>query len=335
MKYKDAGVDINKAAAAFNNIKMMLKSTFSKNVIEDLGNFGSLYKISDNRYLAASTDGVGTKLKIAFKTGIHNTIGEDLVNHCTNDILALGAYPIFFLDYIGTGKLEENIYLEIIKGLTKGCRKNNCALIGGETAEMPGLYHEGEYDLAGFIVGEVQRQNIVGKELVKKGDVLIALKSSGLHTNGYSLARKVFSDKKIKLSNFFDDLGETLGENLLKIHKSYLKLLEKSLSEHMINAIAHITGGGITGNLKRVIPDKLHAKIEKKWDIPPIFKLIRELGDISEKEMYGVFNMGVGIICIVSENNCNSFKEDLKYFGEDCIEIGYIDDGDKEGKVIL
>ena len=301
MDYKQAGVDIQAAEQAVDKIKEMVKSTFSPQVAEQLGNFGGLYKIDEDRYLVASADGVGTKLKIAIDLNLHHTVGEDLVNHCVNDILTLGARPLFFMDYLATGKLNEKCFVDIIKGITKGCVNNHCALIGGETAEMPGFYSPGEYDLAGFIVGEVNSSKILGSSKIKSGDVVLGLSSNGLHTNGYSLVRKIFSDYQISWDRTFSKLNGSLGENLLQVHKTYYPLLKPLLDSDSLHGLAHITGGGIAGNLSRIIPSGLQADIEVNWEIPPLFRLIEQVGEINKDEMFKVFNMGIGMIAIAGE----------------------------------
>lgn len=311
MDYKDSGVDIEKANNALNKIKEKIKTTFSEKVKGDIGNFGAVYEKDKDTYLVASSDGVGTKLKVAFLKNKHNTVGEDIVNHCVNDIFVLGAKPLFFLDYIATGKLIENVYYDIIDGLVRGCKANNCSLIGGETAEMPDFYAENEYDIAGFIVGEVKKKDILGSHKVKEGNVLYGLYSDGLHTNGYSLARKVLF-KSYNVDSYIKELNSTVGDVLLKVHLSYYTMLKEAVDKKLINAMAHITGGGIEGNLNRVVPENLDAKIDINWEIPPIFLLIEREGNIKREEMFKAFNMGIGMICIISENNKEEFEKHLK-----------------------
>ncbi|CUT05553.1 phosphoribosylformylglycinamidine cyclo-ligase [Candidatus Kryptobacter tengchongensis] len=261
--YKDAGVDIEKAELLIEKIKPTIRKTFNERVLTDIGLFGAFYDAKFDEFkhpvLVSSTDGVGTKLKIAFLTNKHDTVGQDLVNHCVNDILVCGAKPLFFLDYFATGKLQIDVAEQVIFGLAKACEENNCALVGGETAEMPNFYQDGEYDLAGTIIGIVEKEKIIKGDKVRKGDILIALPSTGLHTNGYSLARAVLL-KQFRIDEFIPELNTTLGEELLKIHRSYLKPVSQLLDKFEIHAMAHITGGGIIGNTKRVIPEKLKIK---------------------------------------------------------------------------
>jgi len=308
--YKQSGVDIQAGEEVVRRIKPLIKQTYSPNVLSDIGLFAGFYDATFPEYknpvLVASTDGVGTKLKIAFETGIHNTIGHCLVNHCTNDILTTGAKPLFFLDYLGTGQLEVNIAEQIISGFVDGCLENNCALIGGETAEMPSLYNKGEYDVSGTIIGIVERERIITGAKIKEGDLLIGLPSNGLHTNGYSLARKVLFSK-FKVDDYIDELGHTIGEELLKIHKSYLKIIVPLLGTDIIKGISHITGGGIIGNTKRIIPNGMKININwDSWKIPYIFKLIQKTGNIDDEEMRAVFNLGIGLIIIVSKEHLDT-----------------------------
>ena len=313
--YKDAGVDIKKGNKVIKDIKKLVKSTFNKNVLTELGGFGGLYKFPKSEYknpvLVSSTDGVGTKLKIAFMVDKHHTVGEDLVNHCVNDISVCGAYPLFFLDYFASGKLEEYVFSEVISGFVRGCKNNGCALIGGETAEMPDMYQKGEYDLSGTIVGVVDKMNIIDGSRICKGDILLGVNSSGLHTNGYSLARKVLLDR-IKIDSFMEDLGCTLGEELLKVHISYLSLIQDAVKQCEINGISHITGGGIAGNTNRLLKkDKL--KIEwQSWERPPIFQIIQKTGNVPETDMRKTFNLGIGLIFIVHRNYANKLANVIK-----------------------
>lgn len=306
ISYKNSGVDIKKGDKLVDIIKPVVKKTFTKNVLSGIGNFGAFYKIPLKSYknpvFVSSVDGVGTKLKIASDLGIFDTIGEDLVNHCVNDIAVCGAKPLFFLDYYATGKLNVKNASQVIKGLAKACKENNCSLIGGETAEMPGLYQNEDFDLAGSITGIVEKSNILDKKNVKKGDVLIGLESTGLHTNGYSLVRKIFKSKK-DLQKYYDEFENILGYELLQVHRSYLNIIQSVLSNFKINAISHITGGGIEGNTKRVINKNNKLVINwKSWDRPEIFKLIQKKGNVDEKDMRRTFNLGIGLIFIVSKN---------------------------------
>ena len=307
ISYKDSGVDIEKGDETVAKIKPLVKSTHNKNVLSNIGLFGGFYELNFQEYnqpvLVASTDGVGTKLKIAFATGIHHTIGQCLVNHCINDILACGAKPLFFLDYFATGKLNPNIAVEVIKGFTIACKENDVALIGGETAEMPSIYSDGEYDVSGTIIGIVEKKKIIDGSKIKKGDLMIGLSSTGLHTNGYSLARAALFPK-YNIDQYFEELESTLGEALLKIHKCYYKTIYNLIEKELINGISHITGGGIEGNTKRILHDDLKMKINwAAWNRPPIFEIIQKAGNIEEVEMRKAFNLGIGLILIIDKNN--------------------------------
>ena len=301
--YKTSGVDILAGEDTVNRIKEYSRSTFNSNVLSEIGHFGGLFNFEKDKYkqpvLVSSTDGVGTKLKIAIELNKHDTIGQDLVNHCVNDIAVCGAEPLFFLDYIAFGKLDPEVASEIVKGFSIACNENDCALIGGETAEMPGIYNEKDYDISGTIVGVVEREEILSGNNIQAGDMLIGFFSNGLHTNGYSLVRKIFQNS-YGLGDYIDRLNGTLGEELLQVHKSYLKLIRELKDRVNIKALSHITGGGIIGNTKRVIPEGLKVKIHwGNWDIPPVFKLIQETGNISSEEMRKVFNLGIGLIAVV------------------------------------
>ena len=302
--YKASGVDIEAGEKTVDKIKGYAKSTFNKNVLSDIGLFGGFYELDltgyKNPVLVSSVDGVGTKLKVAFEMDKHDTIGQDLVNHCVNDIAVCGAEPLFFLDYYATGKLNPDKAAKVIEGFAIACKENGCALIGGETAEMPGFYSGEEYDISGTIVGIVDKSKIINGSSIQKGDLLIGITSNGLHTNGYSLARKVLLEK-YKLDQHFDELGHTLGEELLRIHKSYLKLI-RTLKENVeVKGLSHITGGGIVGNTKRIIPEGLSLHIHwGNWEMPPIFKLIMRTGNVNVEEMRNVFNLGIGLVVIVS-----------------------------------
>lgn len=305
--YKAAGVDIEAGDETVKRIKPLVRSTFNKNVLADIGMFGGFYEADFKEFekpvLVASTDGVGTKLKVAFMLDKHDTIGQCLVNHCVNDILCCGAKPLFFLDYFATGKLIPGIAEDVISGFATACRNNGCALIGGETAEMPSIYSEGEYDVSGTIVGIVDKNKIVNGSNISPNDVLIGLKSSGLHTNGYSLARTALFDK-YKTDTFFNEINCTLGEALLKVHTSYLDVVHPLADEGLLNGISHITGGGIIGNTKRIIRDGLALNVDwNSWSIPGIFKIIQKAGDITNEEMRHVFNLGIGMILVVSPAN--------------------------------
>jgi len=303
--YAAAGVNIDAADRAKELIKKKVRSTFRQEVLTDIGLFAGLFQLSSQYkepVLVSSVDGVGTKLKLATALDKHDTVGIDLVNHCINDIFTCGAEPLFFLDYIALGKLVPELVESIISGLARACIDAGCSLIGGETAEMPGVYAVGDYDLAGFIVGVVERKKIINGRTIESGDAILALPSTGLHTNGYSLARRVFGTDRAKLETYYTELGRTLGEALLEPHRCYYPILKSSLP--MVKGMAHITGGGIPGNLPRIFPRGLAAQIDKSsWKAPAIFTLIQKRGSIDEKEMYRVFNMGVGMLVICAPSN--------------------------------
>ncbi len=328
LTYKNAGVDIEAGDETVKRIKGFAKSTFSKNVLSDIGLFGAFFQPDLNGYkepvLVSSVDGVGTKLKIAFAVGRHDTVGQDLVNHCVNDISVCGAKPLYFLDYLAFGKLIPDKAAKIIEGFSIACRENSCALIGGETAEMPGLYDPDEYDISGTIVGIVDKNKIIDGKNIKKGDVLFGFPSNGLHTNGYSLARKVLLPK-FKLNKVIDELGAPLGDELLRIHKSYLKLI-KHLNDNMqVKGFSHITGGGIVGNTKRILPGGLELKIEwETWEMPAVFKLIQQTGNISFEEMRYVFNLGIGLIAIISPGDENKIISLSNEINEHPVKIGEV-----------
>lgn len=326
--YKDAGVNIEAGENTVERIKLLAKSTFNKNVLHGIGHFGAFYKLDLSRWknpvLVSSVDGVGTKIKIAIMMNKHDTIGQDLVNHCVNDIAVCGAEPQYFMDYLAFGKLIPEKAEEIIKGFSIACKENNVALIGGETAEMPGIYEENDYDVAGTIVGIVEQEKIIDGKNVEPGDVLIGFKSTGLHTNGYSLARKVLLSK-FKLDGKIDELNLTLGEELLKIHKSYLHLINSLKENFTIKAFSHITGGGIIGNTKRVIPENMNLKIDwNSWEIPAIFKLIQKSGNITNDEMREVFNLGIGLIAIANKYDADKIINFSKSINEECNVIGEV-----------
>ncbi|MCA1803264.1 MAG: phosphoribosylformylglycinamidine cyclo-ligase [Rhodothermaceae bacterium] len=326
--YKDAGVDIQAGEKLVESIKDMVKQTHTPGVLTNIGGFGGLFRPDFTGYrdpvLVSSVDGVGTKLKVAFMAGKYDTVGQDLVNHCVNDIAVCGAEPLFFLDYFSTGKLEQNVAFDVIKGFTIACRENDCALIGGETAEMPDLYKAGEFDLAGTVVGVVDRSEIIDGRDVGEGDILVGFRSSGLHTNGYSLARKVlFSNYKV--DEFVDDLGKTVGEALLAVHRSYLGIIRKLKSLDGIKALSHITGGGIIGNTKRVTPDGFELDIDwGSWDRPAIFDLIKKTGNVPEEDMRKTFNLGIGLIAITDQHRVHDIRELLAEENEMVYEIGRV-----------
>lgn len=326
--YKNAGVNIEAGDETVERIKSLAKSTFNKNVLSGIGHFGAFYQVDLNTWknpvLVSSVDGVGTKLKIAFAMDKHDTIGQDLVNHCVDDIAVCGAVPQYFMDYMAFGKLNPDVAEQIIKGFSIACKENGVALIGGETAEMPGLYSETEYDISGTIVGLVEREKVIDGKNVVKGNVLVGFRSSGLHTNGYSLARKVLFEK-FTINDKPDLLNQTLGEELLSIHKSYLKLITELNEKISINAFSHITGGGIIGNTKRVVPKDLQIKMNwNSWEVLPIFKLIQEVGIITDEEMRHVFNMGIGLIAIVEDKDADKVLETASSIGEKGFIVGEI-----------
>jgi phosphoribosylformylglycinamidine cyclo-ligase len=301
LRYGSAGVDIDASNAAKHRIARLVESTFTKGVVGGFGGFGGMFRLPpnlDKPVLVASADGVGTKIKVAIEAGRHDTIGRDLVNHCVNDILVQGALPLFFLDYVAFGKLEPEIVEAVVSGVAAGCRENGCALIGGETAEMPGLYTPPDYDLAGFIVGYVEEIRALGASRVRPDDVLIGLPSAGLHTNGYSLARKIVTDRlKLHLNDPFPDAGASVADVLLAEHRSYLPALKPVLDR--VHAMAHITGGGLLENLDRALPKDLDAVVElRSWRVPPVFRVLMEAGNVDRTEMFRTFNMGVGMVVI-------------------------------------
>ncbi len=329
--YADAGVNIDAANRATEQIKKLARTTFNARTLSEIGSFGGMFDGAfpgmKQPVLVASADGVGTKLKIAFATGIHNTVGRDLVNHCVNDILVQGARPLFFLDYIATGQLTPETITSIVEGITKGCCENGCVLLGGETAEMPGFYADGEYDVAGFIVGVVDRERIIDGRRITAGDFVLGLPSAGLHTNGYSLARKLFFETgDYQPDTFVDELGQTIGQSLLAPHLSYLSVLSPQLDSGIIKGLAHITGGGLLENIPRILPEGTAVEIERdSWPVLPIFKLLQRLGNIEEAEMYRAFNMGIGMVIICGAADAALLKHSLP----DCHEIGRVTYGDK------
>jgi phosphoribosylformylglycinamidine cyclo-ligase len=334
MKYADAGVNIAVADDAKQRIRHLASHTFTPAVLGGIGGFGALLALDTRKWkepvLVSSADGVGTKLKVAMSMGVHSTVGGDLVNHCVNDILVQGAEPLFFLDYLAMGKLEPNVVEQLVDGMSRSCRKAGCALIGGETAEMPGFYAPGEYDLAGFIVGVVERKNILTGKGVKPGDTLIGLPSTGLHTNGYSLARKlVFDVAKLKNDTYVAEVGNKIGAELLKPHVCYAPAVKNILAKGWASALAHITGGGVPGNLPRVLPSGVKAIIDlESWPIPSIFKYLAKLGEIDTDELLQAFNMGIGMIVIVPSAYVKEAEADLKRRREKFYRIGRIEKGD-------
>jgi phosphoribosylformylglycinamidine cyclo-ligase len=336
LRYGSAGVDIDASNAAKNRIRKLVESTFTKGVVGGFGGFGGMFRLPphlEKPVLVSSADGVGTKIKVAIEAGRHDTVGRDLVNHCVNDILVQGAFPLFFLDYVAFGKLDPAIAEAVVAGVAAGCRENGCALIGGETAEMPGLYAPPDYDLAGFIVGYVEENRILGAHRVRPDDVVIGLPSSGLHTNGYSLARKVISERlKLRMGDAFPGGGGTVADVLLAEHRSYLPALKPVLDR--VHAMAHITGGGLLENLDRALPPSLDAVINvSSWNIPDVFRVLQDAGSIEPAEMYRTFNMGVGMVVICAPSDVNSVLSAAAAVGLAGWKIGSLKPG--SGAVIL
>ena len=331
MRYADAGVDISVADEAKRRIAAMAAKTFRHGVLAPIGGFGSLFQLDRKRWrepvIVASCDGVGTKLKVAFATGIHSTVGADILNHCVNDILTQGAEPLFFLDYIAMGKLDPRVLEQVIEGMSRAAKQAGCSLIGGETAEMPDVYAPGEYDLAGFIVGAVERKKILDPRNVRPGDVLLALPSSGLHTNGYSLARKlVFGVAKLEPDSYVAEVGNKIGAELLKPHRPYWPLLKNVLARRWVSTMAHITGGGITGNLPRALPRNVRAVVELgSWPVLPIFRYLAQLGRMERDELLRTFNLGVGMILVVPSRVISRVESELKRRREKFFVIGRIE----------
>lgn len=337
MDYRQSGVDIDAGNETVKRIKSLARSTFTPGVLSEIGSFGGLFNLNaagvSEPVLVSSADGVGTKLKLAFMTGRHDTIGADLVNHCVNDILVQGAVPLFFLDYLATGRLSPDVAEQVVTGVARACRENGCALIGGETAEMPGFYSDGEYDIAGFIVGVVDRARLIDGRSIVPGDVLIGLPSSGLHTNGYSLARKVFFETcGLTADSYVDELAGTAGDVLLATHRSYLPLMRPLLDAGLVKGMAHITGGGITENLPRILPDRCTAVIDRRtWNVPPVFSFIATRGGIADAEMLRAFNMGIGLIVACGGAVADDVLARLHAAGErGAVRIGRIVEGEPE-----
>ena len=309
--YRASGVDIDAGNETVRRIKSLAKSTFTPGVLSDIGSFGGLFALDRSRYqepvLVASTDGVGTKLKVAFMTDRHDTVGADLVNHCVNDILVQGAEPLFFLDYLATGRLSPDVAEQIISGVARACRENGCALLGGETAEMPGFYADGEYDIAGTIVGVVEKSNVIDGRSIVPGDVLIGIASDGLHTNGYSLARRVMFDVcGFSADTHVPELGTTAADALLAPHRSYLAEIRPLIEQGLVKGMAHITGGGITENVPRILPNGTAAEIDRRsWTVPPIFQMLQDRGGIAQDEMFRAFNMGIGFVIACTETDAD------------------------------
>ncbi len=334
MKYSDAGVNIAVADEAKHRIRHLATKTYTSGVLGGIGGFGALFALDKDKWkdpvLVSSADGVGTKLKVAIAMNVHSTVGGDLVNHCVNDILVQGAEPLFFLDYLALGKMDPHLVEQLVEGMSRACRKAGCALIGGETAEMPGFYAEGEYDLAGFIVGVVERKNLLTGKSVQPGDALFGLPSSGLHTNGYSLARKlVFEVARLKPDAYVAEVGNKIGAELLKPHLCYAPALKEIIARGWVSALAHITGGGIPGNLPRVLPAGVRAQIDlAAWPVPPIFKYLAKLGKMDSDALLESFNMGIGMILVVPAAHVTKVEADLKRRREKYFRIGRIEKGD-------
>jgi phosphoribosylformylglycinamidine cyclo-ligase len=317
MDYKSAGVNIDAGNDAVKRIRGLARSTFTPGVLSDIGSFGGLFRLDTGRFnepvLVSSADGVGTKLKIAFLSGRHDTVGIDLVNHCVNDILVQGAEPLFFLDYLSTGRLLPEVAERVVGGMAVACRDNGCALLGGETAEMPGFYADGEYDLAGFIVGAVERAKLINGRTVAIGDVLVGVPSSGLHTNGYSLARRiVFDQLRLKVDSYVGELGCNVGDALLEPHRSYLSSVKPLLDRGDIKGMAHITGGGITENVPRILPHGTAAVIDaSSWEVPAVFRWMRQAGQVPMADMMRTFNMGIGLVMVVAREHAEPIIEQM------------------------
>ena len=335
ISYADAGVSIDNANRAVAKIREYARATFNERTLTEIGSFGGMFSGAfpnmSEPILVASADGVGTKLKLAFETGIHNTVGADLVNHCVNDILVQGARPLFFLDYFATGKLEPDVTASVVEGMARACKENGCVLLGGETAEMPDFYPAGEYDLAGFIVGVVDKKNVIDGKTIEPGDVVLGIPSNGLQTNGYSLARKVFFEVGgYKADSYIDELGTTVGEALLATHQSFLPQIGPLLDSGMIKGLAHITGGGFLENIPRILPESVSVEINRgTWPELPIFGLMQRLGNVSDQEMFRTFNMGIGMIVVCANEEVENLKQRFK----ECYEIGPVVSGSGEVKL--
>ena len=336
LKYSDSGVNIDAANVALGTIKDLVKRTYTENVLCDIGTFGAMFQLDTGQFadpvLVSSVDGVGTKLKLAFMTGKHDTVGVDLVSHCVNDILVQGAKPLFFLDYFAVGKLEPEVVVEVVRGLSAGCRYAGCALIGGETAEMPDMYQPGEYDLAGTIVGIVDRSKIIDGSAIQEGDVIVGLPSTGLHTNGYSLARKIcFEVAGLKVTDEMPGVGRTVAEALMEPHISYAKLMQLVMRMVDVHGMAHITGGGITDNLPRILAEGLAAEINlDSWAVPPLFRFLQEQGNVADMEMLRTFNMGQGFLLVIAQDQAERLRETLDLAGQQYTFVGRIIGGDKK-----
>jgi phosphoribosylformylglycinamidine cyclo-ligase len=336
MDYKASGVDIDAGNETVRRIRSLARSTFTPGVLSEIGSFGGLFQLDRGRFeepvLVSSADGVGTKLRVAFMTGRHDTVGADLVNHCVNDILVQGAEPLFFLDYLATGRLSPAVAEQVIGGIARGCRENGCALVGGETAEMPGFYADGEYDIAGFIVGVVEKAKLIDGRAIVPGDALVALPSAGLHTNGYSLARRVFFDAAgWTPATFVPELETSIGDALLAPHRSYLRTVRPLIGRDLVKGLAHITGGGLTENLPRTLPEGCAAEIDlQSWTVPPIFELLQRRGAIAREEMFRAFNMGVGLVLVCASTDERRVLNAVADAGEPgAFRLGLVVSGDR------
>jgi phosphoribosylformylglycinamidine cyclo-ligase len=336
LTYSEAGVDIEAANLTKQRIKSVVDSTFGPEVLSDVGSFGGLFAPKWQKYrdpvIVSSVDGVGTKLKVAFRMGVHNTVGIDIVSHCVNDILVQGAEPLFFMDYIAMAEHRGDVVVEIIEGIAQGCRAANCALLGGEMAELPEFYHQEEYDLVGMIVGIVERRKIINGSNIKAGDLVVGLASDGLHTNGYSLARKLlFEVAGLDVHSFVESLGKTIGEELLTPHRCYARSVLKLLETFPVSGIAHITGGGFLDNIPRILPSEMGAEIRLgTWEIPPIFSFLQQTGDVPQEEMFHTFNMGIGLVLIVPDQSGEQIQQFLEEQGERTFLIGKIVRGEQK-----
>ena len=338
LSYRDAGVDIDAAHQAMKGVAALVRSTATPDTLSELGSFGGLYRVprdARSPVLVASTDGVGTKLKVAFTTGRHDTVGEDLVNHCVNDILVQGAKPLFFLDYVGVGRLEPGVVESLVSGVARGCRANGCALLGGETAEMPDMYQPGEYDLAGTIVGVVEEDRVLDGRAIREGDALVALASSGLHTNGYSLARRIVFDRMgLGPDDAFPEEEGSVADVLLRVHRSYLRPLWPLVERGDVRGLAHITGGGLTDNVPRILPKTLDARFRREtWEVPALFRVLQREGAVAEDEMFRAFNMGIGMVAAVAAERADAVVAELNAAGERAWIAGEVVPG--EGKTVL
>lgn len=332
LSYRDAGVDLDAAERAKDRLKALVASTRDRYTLSDLGLFGGLYQVPDGLatpVLVSSADGVGTKLKVAFEAGRHDTVGQCLVNHCVNDILVQGARPLFFLDYLATGEMDETVVTQVVSGVAVACKENACALLGGETAQMPDFYAADEYDLAGFIVGVVERDRVLDGRDIREGDVLLGLASTGLHTNGYTLARRiVFDVMGLAVGDELPGTGRSVADELLSVHRSYLPVLWPLLEAGRVRGLAHITGGGIPGNLPRVLPEGLGAVVDRAaWEVPPVFRTLQDAGRVDRFEMDRVFNMGIGMLVVVRPDDADDVARSVRAAGTEVWSVGQVESG--------